>query len=80
MHELRLHLDAAPAGTDIITATVEASTAFETLLLSEDMDTLTDLHWIPNAPLYFQAGQGLLIEWTNVDDVTYGIEVIIDTL
>ncbi len=79
IEELRLHLDnpgAVPG--ELFTVTVASATgaAYNTVLLSQDMDGVQDLHWQPTRPVHVLPGDELALLFPNAADDTYGLEII----
>lgn len=76
LHEFRIHLSAAGGAGDLtITLDANAGAAYDVVLLTEDMTTLTDLVWQPDLPLQFDSGDKFVIAWANASTRTYGLEL-----
>lgn len=78
IEELFLHLDQA-GGADNLTVTRVSGAAddvYDTIILTEDMSAVTDLHWQPDRPINLAKGDSLKVEWDNSSDRTYGLEIV----
>lgn len=75
--DVRIHLDAASATSENFTITLDSAkgTAYDTLVYSRDMDTVTDIIWTPEETLKFAAGDSLIFAWANTNTRTYGLEI-----
>jgi hypothetical protein len=77
LEEFRLHLSAAGgAGNLTITLDAIAGAAYDTVLFTQDMTSVVDLHWQPTRPINFSNGDKLVIAWANASTRTYGLEII----
>lgn len=76
LEEVGLHLSAA-GGANSFTITVDDGdgSAYDVVLLSEDMTLLTDFFWQPTRPLLFGATTAIVCAWTNGSGRTYGLKV-----
>lgn len=75
--EVRLHLSAAgAAGNLIISIDSDEDPVYNTILVIEDMATVTDFVWRPTPRALFPAGDKVNINWANASGRTYGLEVI----
>jgi hypothetical protein len=78
LEEVRLHLSGA-GGAENFTITIDAGAgaAYDTVLLTEDMTTVTDLVWKPeDGPILLAANDEVDIAFTNTATRTYGLEVV----
>jgi len=76
LHELKIHLSAAGGAGDLtVTLDAAAGTAYDTVLMTQDMTLITDLVWQPDMPVYFDAGDKLVVAWDNANLRTFGLEV-----
>lgn len=77
LEEIRVHLSAAGGAGDL-TATLDHSVgaAYDTVILTQDMTSLTDYVWHCERPMEFDADTELDIAWANANTRTYGLEVI----
>ena len=77
LHEIRVHLSAA-GGAGNLTATMDSGTAavYDSVVLTQDMTSVTDLEWQPDFPMIFDDGDELDFAWANAGTKTYGLEVI----
>jgi hypothetical protein len=77
LHEVRIHLSAA-GGAGNFTATMDAGAgaAYDTVLKTQDMTSISDFHWQPTWPLLFAATDEVDFAWANAGTKTYGIEII----
>ena len=76
--QVRVHLSAAGAAGDMtFTLNSAGGTAYDVLVLSEDMTSVTDLIWNPNGDTFYIApGDSFDIAWANASARTYGIEIL----
>jgi len=78
--EIRIHLSKAGAANDL-TATVDsnAGTAYDTIILTQDMSLVVDLQEVyDDNEKCFQSGDQLDFAWTNGGSATWGLEVIVE--
>jgi hypothetical protein len=76
LHELKIHLSAAGgAGNLTVTLDANAGAEYDTVLLTQDMTSVTDLLWQPDQPVYFDKGDKIVVAWANANSRTYGLEV-----
>lgn len=76
LHELRIHLSAAGgAGNLTVTLDAIAGSEYDTVLLTQDMTSITDLVWQPDVPVHLDNGDKVVIAWANASSRTYGLEV-----
>ncbi len=79
IEELRFHLSAAAAiPGEMFTVTVVSATgaAYNTVLLSQDMNGVQDLHWQPTRPIHVLPGDQLALAFLNGAAEQYGLEII----
>lgn len=81
LREIRVHLSAAGGAGDL-TATIDSGTnaAYDIVVLTQDMTSVLDLVWQPDAPMIFDKDDELEIAWANSSTRTYGLEVIYSRL
>ena len=74
---ISVHLSAAGGAGDL-TATVDHSvgSAYDLVVLTQDMTSTTDYIWHLERPLEFDADTELDIAWANAGAKTYGLEII----
>jgi len=79
LEEVRVHLSAA-GGAGNLTVTLDGGAAadvYDTVLLTQDMTSITDLVWKPTRPLVMaHASDAVKIAWANGSSRTYGLTVI----
>jgi len=77
---IRVHLSAA-GGSGSLTATVDngSGAAYDCVILTQDMTSVTDLVWSPERPMEFGPNDELDIAWPNAGTKTYGLEIIYKT-
>ena len=76
--EVRVHLNAAGGAGDLtVTPDALAGAAYDTVLLKQDMTSVTDLVYIPAQPMQFVRGDKLAVAWPNSGSKTYGVEVYV---
>lgn len=75
--EIRVHLSAA-GGAGNLTATIDAGagSAYATVVLTQDMTSITDLVFTPDQPITLECADNLVIAWANSGSKTYGVEVV----
>lgn len=73
---VRIHLSAAGGAGDL-TATIDAGagSAYDVVILTQDMTSVTDFVWFPDRDLIFTSTDELDIAWANGSSRTYGLEV-----
>ena len=73
---IRIHLSAAGAANNL-TATIDSgvAAAYDTVILTQDMTSVTDLLWEPERPIPMLADDELDLAWTNGSSRTYGITI-----
>ena len=73
---IRLHLSAA-GGAGNLTITVDHGngSAYDAVILTQDMTAVTDLVWSPERPMQFPANTEVDISYANANGRTYGLEV-----
>ena len=79
----RLKIAIAPGQADIMTITIDSArgAAFDTVIYSADLDTITSLEYInPNVDLPFAQGDILRVAWPNVANRSFGIEFFVSPL
>ena len=76
LESIRIHLSAGGAATDL-TATVDAGAgaAYDVVLVTQDMDNVTDYVYQPDRPIPLGPNDELVIAYNNGGGATYGIEV-----
>lgn len=72
---MALHLSAAGGASENFVAKVDADAgaAYDVVLLSEDMNTVTDIY--DNEPRYIAAGDDIDFTYTNTNGRTWGLTV-----
>lgn len=81
LKEIRVHLSAA-GGAGNLTATVDAAAgaAYDAVVYSQDMASVTDLFYQPTFPIQFEAADEVDFAWPNASSRTYGLSVYYDLL
>jgi len=76
LDEIRIHLSAGGAATNL-TATIDSGThaVYDTVLITQAMNGVTDYIYKPTRPHVFGPTDELDIAYLNGGGVTYGIEV-----
>lgn len=76
--EVRVHLNGAGGAGDLtVKLDALAGAAYDTVLLTQDMTTVTDLVYIPTNPMQFVRGDKIVVAWANAGNKTYGVEVYV---
>lgn len=72
---VRLHLSAAGGASENFTMTLDSgqAAAYDTVLLSQDMNTATDV--VDNTEHFFEADDEVDFAYANTNTRTYGLEV-----
>lgn len=75
---VKLHLSAAGGTAENFTVTIDSATAaaYDTILFSQDMNTVTDILWVPDQPIPILNDDELDFAYVNTNTRTYGLEVI----
>ena len=78
LEEVRIHLSAAGgAGNLTVTMDAGAGSAYDTVLQTQDMTSVTDYVWKPTRPIVCtHASDEIDIAWANTNSKTYGLTVI----
>ena len=77
LNEVRVHLDIAGGAGDLtVTLTALAGAAYNQVLLTQDMTAILDVILLPAQPHDFVAGDAIVVDWANVNNRTYGLDVI----
>jgi len=76
LKEVRVHLSAGGAGNLTITIDSGTNAAYDCVLKTQDMTSVTDLHYQPTRPVILEAGDEVDIAWANAGAATYGVEVV----
>jgi hypothetical protein len=76
------HLDAGPTTSENFSVTVDAldGADYDTTLYSVDPSLLpaTDLKFIPDGDDIYEAGDQIIVDYTNTDTATYGLRITIE--
>ena len=64
-------------GAETLTVTLDANAGavYDTVLLSQSVDGVTDVLWQPDSELILESGDYIDIAMTNAGTVTYGIQI-----
>lgn len=75
---VKLHLSANGGAVENFTVTVDSASgsAYDTLLFSQDMNTVRDILWLPNQPIPIVDSDEVDIAYANTNTRTYGLKVI----
>jgi hypothetical protein len=75
-----VHLSAAPnvAGDLTVTLNANAGAVYDTRLLTQDMNGLTDLVWTPDGDIFLEAGDSVDVAFANAQTRTYGAQVVLE--
>jgi len=74
LESFELHLDAAGGANSLtITRNSLAGSDYDVVWYTKDMTAVTDILWVPDRPLHFEAGDLVDIAWTNAGGATYGL-------
>jgi hypothetical protein len=77
------HLSAAPTTSEnfIVTLNANDGAAYDAVLLTINLSTylggVTDIFWKPESRMFFEAGDHIVISYTNTDTVTYGLRITV---
>lgn len=79
--EIRVHLNAVGgAGTLTVTINDNAGAVYDTVLVSQDMTSVTDIVYQPDIGHFCVAGDSIDIVWANAGGKTYGVTIIYEDL
>ena len=71
-----IHLSAAgAAGNLTVTLDAAAGSAYDVVLLTQDMTTITDLFWQPDRPVELAEDDKIVVAWANASTRTFGLTV-----
>jgi hypothetical protein len=75
---VKLNLSATGGAAENFTVTINSATAaaYDTIIFSQDMNTVQDLMWLPEQPVPVLNGDVIDFAWANSNTRTYGLEVI----
>ena len=78
LEELFLHLNDDGGAGDLTVTKVSgaADDVYDTVLLTEDMTNVQDLHWQPDRPINCAKDDKIKVEWDNANGRTYGLEIV----
>jgi len=76
LESVRVHLSAGGAGDFTITVDHSKGSAYDFVVLTQDMIAITDLVYSPERPMEFRKGDRLTIAWANGSSRTYGLEIV----
>ena len=69
----------APTTSENVTITLDANAgaAYDVVLYSVDpsASSLTTIFWQPDQPIYLEAGDVVVVAYTNTDTRTYGVQI-----
>lgn len=77
LKEVRIHLSAV-GGSGILTITLDNGTgsAYDLVLLSQDMTSISDLLYQPTKPIELKSTDAVVISYANAGSKTYGLEIL----
>lgn len=76
LESVEVHLSAAGGANSLtVTKDANAGAAYDTVLLTQDMTSVTNLFWQPDRPIELTSGDKIVIAWTNASLRTYGLTV-----
>jgi hypothetical protein len=79
--EVRIHLGATGAsGTLTATMDADAGSAYDLVLFSQAMASVTDFTWQPTRPMCFTAADEIDFAWANAGTKTYGLTIIYELI
>jgi len=73
---MMLHLSAV-GGAGNLTVTIDsgAGSAYDTVILTQDMTLVIDLFWQPDRPIELSSGDKIVVAWANAGGKTYGLTI-----
>jgi hypothetical protein len=73
---IMLHLSSIGATSENFTVAIDSDegTAYDTTLIAQDMDTVTN--YFTNEPIYLAPGDDIDLTYTNTDASTWGVQVV----
>ena len=81
LKELRFHLSGAATTSESFTLSIDSGsgTAYDVLILSEDMQGETDVFYMPENPIPLtSAVDAFSVQYTNTDSLTWGLQLIFE--
>lgn len=74
---VKLHLSAAGGAAEDFTVTIDSATdpVYDTVLFSQDMNTVKDIVWVPPQPIPVMGNDEIDFAYNNAITRTYGLEV-----
>ena len=78
LDSVKLHLSAAGGAAENFTVTINSVTGgvYDTVLFSQDMNTVQDLLWQPDRPIAIANSDVIDFAYNNGNTRTYGLEVL----
>jgi hypothetical protein len=80
LHSVTVHFNAAPTTSESLTVTLNAVTAaaYDTVLckVNPSVGALTDIAYLPDAPILCQAGDVIDVAFANTNTKTYGVRIV----
>jgi len=76
---VKLHLSAAGGAAENFTITNDTTyvaDVYDTVYFSQDMNTTTDVLWVPDQPIPLSIGDVLDFAYNNANTRTYGLEIV----
>jgi len=75
---VKLHLDVAGGAAENFTITINSETdaVYDTVIFSQDMNTATDVFWLPEQPIPIVNNDVIDFAYANSNSRTWGLEVI----
>ena len=76
---VKLHLSAAGGAAENFTITndtTHVADVYDTVYFSQDMNTVTDILWVPDQPIPLNPGDVLDFAYNNANTRTYGLEIV----
>jgi len=85
IEEFRIHLSAAGAANSLtITIDNGDGAAYDVVVLTQDMTSVTNFIWVPTRPVKCKnlgtTASSIVIAWTNGSSRTYGLELFMSLI
>lgn len=79
--EIRVHLNAVgAAGNLTLTLDANQGSAYDLVIVTQDMSAVTDFIFQPDIPMSFENGDKLVCAWANGGGKTYGLTIVYEVI
>jgi len=82
LHEVRIHLSGPCTFAENLTIWIdggEVPAVYDTVLLTQPMLALSDVDYVPDAPVHMGRDDEIRVDFPNTDGNTHGVEIVFST-